>query len=189
MGRIKNIDSARKVYECSKCKKKIEIGSPYIRGEMFRRRPLIRCVSCGIKSWEVETSEFARSVGEIAEEWNNLHGCDDGTPEAIAQSLEEIKDQCEESLENMPDNLRENSETGELLQNRIDCLEAAIDALNEIDTGSISSTAQEEAENEYEDEGFETEAEKSEAIEETAQELFEQYLSEEIEDALSNIEY
>ena len=43
-------------------------------------------------------------------------------------------DECEESLENMPESLRETSASGETLQERIDALGEWIDELDGIDT-------------------------------------------------------
>lgn len=60
-------------------------------------------------------------------------------PEALEEFIEELKndleilrDETQESLDNMPENLQ-SSPTGELLQERIDCLENAISELEDID--------------------------------------------------------
>ena len=47
--------------------------------------------------------------------------------------LETLQDECQESLDNMPDSLRDSSPTGELLQERLNALEEWIDALGNID--------------------------------------------------------
>jgi len=47
--------------------------------------------------------------------------------------LEELKDKCEESLDNMPEHLQDSSSTGELLQERIDNLEDWMSNLESVD--------------------------------------------------------
>jgi vacuolar-type H+-ATPase subunit I/STV1 len=62
--------------------------------------------------------------------------CDDSLIDDIDElktQIEELQSECEQSLENMPENLQE-AETGQLLQERIDACEAAISELENIDT-------------------------------------------------------
>lgn len=51
----------------------------------------------------------------------------------LTERIQELADQCQESLDNMPDHLQESSETGMLLQERIDALEAWISDLEGVD--------------------------------------------------------
>lgn len=126
MGRVKYIKSCRKGQKCSKCHAVIPVGGAYYKGELYRARPIVRCVGCGLKSYEVTTSEYVRAVGRLVEDWSENYMISDGTTEEIANALEEIKDVCEESLENMPEQLQDGSDAGQLLQERIDELESAI---------------------------------------------------------------
>lgn len=52
--------------------------------------------------------------------------------EAVAQELRDLAQECQDSLDNMPEGLQQGS-TGEMLQERIDALEAAADEFDEID--------------------------------------------------------
>lgn len=53
--------------------------------------------------------------------------------EDIKSELEDLLSQCEESLDNMPEHLRETSSSGEVLQERVDALEQAINDFDCID--------------------------------------------------------
>jgi DNA-directed RNA polymerase subunit RPC12/RpoP len=132
MAKVERV-TARKDYTCSKCGKAIHKGVLYYRGNVFRqRKPIIACTDCGIRPYELSTSDYVRSVGAIVEDWQENYPAEDGAWDSIAEELQGIKDGCEESLEAMPENLQAGS-TGELLQERIDTLEEAIDALGEYD--------------------------------------------------------
>lgn len=194
---------ARKEKTCSKCHKTIEVGQEYLCGTPYKRPTVYRCVSCGLKSWELSGSEYIKGIANIVENWETDYPIDvDGNEDFIsniADDLESIKDDCEGALDNMPDNLRESSETGELLQNRIDQLEEAIDALNGIDYSSMEEDAKSEAESSVDEpdrDDYETGEEYNEAkelydeeFEESWKNTLEENLREAIEDALSGLEY
>lgn len=125
--------TARKDYTCSKCGKTISKGVLYLRGNVFRRKtPIIACTDCGLKSYELSTSDYVRGMGAIVEDWEENYPIEDGVWDALAEELQGIKDSCEESLSNMPEGLQE-GETGLLLQERIEALEEVIEALGEGD--------------------------------------------------------
>ena len=115
-----------------------------MRGSVFRqRKPIIRCPDCGLKPYELSTSDYVRQIGAIVEDWVENYVTDagdyDGLGEAIANDLQEIMDSCEESLENMPEGLQE-GDVGSLLQERIDALEEAISQLTDyFDMGEFIS--------------------------------------------------
>jgi len=54
--------------------------------------------------------------------------------QVLYDELEQMKQECEDSLENMPEGLRETSSSGELLQERIDALDEWLDELDGVDT-------------------------------------------------------
>lgn len=56
--------------------------------------------------------------------------------------LEQLRDQCQTSLDNMPESLQ-SGPTGELLQERIDCLDSAIDEISSIDLDYEEPTLEE----------------------------------------------
>lgn len=53
--------------------------------------------------------------------------------ENAISDLEALRDECQEKLDAMPDNLRDTSSSGELLQSRVDELDTLIDELNGLD--------------------------------------------------------
>lgn len=76
----------------------------------------------------------------------------------VVNALEELRDQCEESRSNMPDALQE-SDTGNMLQERYDALDSAINEFQDIDLseptdGDLEIEEVEREENES-DEDFE----------------------------------
>ena len=132
MAKIKRIEKARKAHTCSKCRKEIKIGDPYLTATPYNRAPIIRCVECGLRSWETSGSEYVQSMGELVEDWQENYGIDENTVDSIKDALEEIKDGCQDSLDNMPEQLQY-SPTGEMLQERIDTIDGVISELDSID--------------------------------------------------------
>lgn len=195
MGRVKYIKSSRKEHNCSKCGKVIVVGQPYYRGTLNFRPDIVRCDACKLQSWEVTTSEYVLSVGEIVYNWRDNYDVNEETPTDIAESLQEILDECQEKLDNMPESLQY-SPTGEMLQERVDNLQEAIDALEQIDIDDLKSeivvSVMSEQVN-YDDECIydydeELEAGQENGISEQLAEDLNCRISEEIEDALSSIE-
>ena len=86
------------------------------------------------KPSQLTQSSFLSAVYGIQERIAEL-SADDGLADArdeIVGELEELRDQAEESRENMPESLQE-SATGELLQARYDAMQEAIDELEGIE--------------------------------------------------------
>lgn len=189
MGKVVSIKKARKEHKCSKCGAVIKVGQPYKKGVINFHPDIIRCVECGLKSYEVTTSEYRKEVGAICEDWYGIHGCDENTVDNIVETLRDLLSQCEDNLENMPESLRESSSTGETLQSRIDNLEEVIDELEQISSYDLIREAEESATDEIGEDGFDTEVEREEAIDNLTQELFEESLSSAIEEAISSLEY
>ena len=189
MGKVVSIKKARKEHKCSKCGAVIKVGQPYKKGVINFHPDIIRCVECGLKSYEVTTSEYRKEVGAICEDWYGIHGCDENTVDNIVETLRDLLSQCEDNLENMPESLRESSSTGETLQSRIDNLEEVIDELEQISSDDLRREAEESATDEIGEDVFDTEVEREEAIDNLTQELFEESLSSAIEEAISSLEY
>lgn len=129
MGSVKFIKSCRKEQKCRKCGTVIPVGGSYYKGELRFSPPIVRCTKCGLKGYEVTTSEYVLNVGRIVEDWQEDFPVVDGVWEEIASNLEDIKSDCEERLDNIPEQLRD-ADAGTLLQERIDELDGAIDELN-----------------------------------------------------------
>ena len=140
MATITKVKKSRKEFKCSKCGKIIPVGSSYIRGSMNFSHDVIRCTDCGLKQYELTTSDYISRVGEIVEDWRDVYGVD---PEGIAEALREIQSDCEERLENMPEGLQE-GDTGQLIQDRIDCLDEAANELDYIDINDMRTEATED---------------------------------------------
>jgi hypothetical protein len=82
---------------------------------------------------QLTQSSFLGSLYDLEDNWSLDREDPQGSIEDLKSQVEDLKSQCEESLENMPDNLRENSESGNLLQERIDQCDEWIGNLEGID--------------------------------------------------------
>lgn len=133
---ITRIGKSRKAYVCQKCNKDIPVGQPYLRGKRNFAKDIIRCTSCGLKLYELSSSDYIQTVGRIKECWQEDYGTGDGSWESISEALEELRDELQERLDNIPESLQE-CNVGEQLQERIDGLEYAIDDLGQLDYSSF----------------------------------------------------
>lgn len=134
MPKVKFI-KARKEYTCGKCGKKITTGEKYYRGSRnFCKHDTIRCSSCGLKAYELSTSEYTQRTGYLMDKWiEEYKDSPDILDDTIAE-LEDLKSSREENLENIPENLRETSSSGEILQEQIDNIDNALSDLEALDT-------------------------------------------------------
>jgi len=195
VARIERINKARKEQKCSKCGEVVAVGMPYLKATPYRRRPIIRCTKCGLKSYETSGSEYVKNVGAIVEDWRDDYGLNENTADEIATALEEIRDQQQDSLDIMPENLQY-GDTGTMLQERIDSLDATIDGLNNISWEDCENEAEGEVESEMgeydpdaEEKEWESEEEYQEEFDEKKSELTEEKYGDAIDEALSNLEY
>lgn len=168
-----------------------ELDTPY------KRAPIIRCSSCGLKSYETSSSEYIREVGALVEDWEDNFDCDESGISEIIAVLEGLKDQCQESYDNIPEQLQEGS-TGELLQNRIDNLGDVISELEGISYEECRDDAGSELAGDFPEEydpdderceEFDDEEQWKAAYEERMDEETERAFSDKISDALSQLEY
>lgn len=127
MGKIKEIQKSRKECKCGKCGNIIPVGSKYLRGILNFHPDIIRCTSCGLKYWEVTTSDYIQRVAPILNEWQEQGY----SYEDILTEFTELRDELQERLDNMPESLQY-SESGQTLQERIDGLDEACNQLGEI---------------------------------------------------------
>lgn len=177
MAKIENL-VARKEYKCSKCGKVIKKGDQYWKGIPFRRSPIIRCLKCGIYRWECSSSDYVQSVGRVCDCWQKDYELGESTAQEIAEELTNILDECQDRLDNMPEGLQE-GDTGQLLQERIDQLGDVINELEDIDYDTIKEG--ELGDLDYDSLTDEAKEEMDEAIKSS--------LREEIESALSGLDY
>lgn len=191
MAKIMKVEKSRKEHTCSKCRKVIEKGMPYLKGVINFSPDIVRCTTCGLKQWEVTTSEYQKEVGEIAFNWKNNYSIDESSIEEIKVDLESIRDNEQDKLDNLPENLQ-SSPNAELIQERIDCLDATIDELDSIDPDSLKSdVVSEQVEDEYLSElEYDVIMEKDDVdddLKETMQSDYESKLEEAIDEALQNL--
>lgn len=132
MGKIKEIQKSRKECKCGKCGNIIPVGSKYLRGILNFHPDIIRCTSCGLKYWEVTTSDYIQRVAPILNEWQEQGY----SYEDILTEFTELRDELQDRLDNMPESLQD-SETGQTLQDRIDGLEEACNQLEQISKEDI----------------------------------------------------
>lgn len=136
MAKAKLIKKSRKSWICSNCRKTIPIGSSYYKGEIPFNPTIIRCTDCGLQDWEVTSSEYQKSVGEIVHLWQETYGVTESSPEDVSAALQDIQDTCADNLDSIPENLQE-SDVATLLQERMDSLDSAIDLLDAIDIDDL----------------------------------------------------
>ena len=129
---ITRVKKSRKEYRCSKCGEIIPVGSAYIRGDLNFSKPIIRCTKCGLKGYEVTTSEYVRSVGPIVEDWRDSYLPNEEGRDSIVDELGNIRDELQDHFDNMPEGLQY-GDTGQLLEERISYLDDAISELENID--------------------------------------------------------
>lgn len=105
--------------------------------------------------------------------------------EDIKSQLEWIRDECQESLDNMPESLQY-APTGELLQSRVDAMDAGVDEIDNVDTDFDESLL----ESDDEDEEPSSESDSPFLSEEVEQQIILRFeeITEELQEALNNIE-
>lgn len=140
MGKVQVITKSRKEYKCSKCGKVIPAGSRYYKGEINFGPTIIRCTECGLEHWEVTTSDYQLRAGEIVYRWRENYDTSEDGIASIVSDLEELRDELQDRLDNMPEGLQE-GDIGQLLQERIDALDSAISDLESIDIDTIQEDA------------------------------------------------
>lgn len=141
MAKVQVIKKSRKEYKCSKCGEVIPIGSRYYKGEINFGPTIIRCSDCGLKSYEVTTSDWVMNVGQLLDTWSSEYTiCEDGVNDIIS-AIEEIRDEQQDRLDQMPEQLQESSAAGELLSERIDACENAISDLESIDYEDLKNSS------------------------------------------------
>jgi hypothetical protein len=86
------------------------------------------------KPSQLTQSQYLKAIYELQEEnWvgRDFDGIEDRRND-VMQRIQEILDEQQEKLDNMPDGLQQ-GDTGQLIQERIDCLQSAIDDLEGIE--------------------------------------------------------
>jgi archaellum component FlaC len=131
MPKVNHVKAARKDYPAHGIKK----GDEYwwwqgaYKPKQFSKTPP--------KPSQVVGSEYLKTIYGMQEglsesEWKE-EGDVESNVEDYKMQLEELKSECEEKLENMPEHLRDSSDAGNTLQERIDSLDSAISDLESIE--------------------------------------------------------
>lgn len=136
MPRVNNVNACRiSPGKCSKCGTLIEKGQPYRWWKFMRGGKFIRCNSakCLPRPSDLTRSDFWKAIYSIQEEelFTNSEEFESDRDTAVSD-LQNIRDETQEKLDNMPQGLQE-GDTGQLLQERIDALESAIETLEGTD--------------------------------------------------------
>lgn len=134
---------------CEKCGVAIKKGDPYRYWEFRFGGRHVRCMKpeCDPKPSDLTNSPFLSTLASIQEttfDADNLEDLESARDDVKGQ-LEELRDETQGSLDNMPEGLQQ-GDTGQLLQERIDALEEAI---NELDNMDFSSDVEEREEATY----------------------------------------
>jgi len=114
---------------------------------------------------QLTQSEFLQQVYDIEDSIDDMEVCmevlfgDSNEVEQemetriqhIVDEIEQLRDECQEKLDNMPEQLQETSDAGILLQERIDALDNWIDEIESIDTSIDENLSEEELEERVEE--------------------------------------
>jgi len=90
------------------------------------------------KPWQLTQSPFLQELYMLEDWLANLNELDEDCRGELVDKLREMQEECENSLYNMPDHLQETSESGQLLQERINYLDEWASAVENIDLESTS---------------------------------------------------
>lgn len=110
----------------------IERGSSYWWWK-FPYRPKMKSLTYP-KPAQLTTSSFLQTLYAIEEAVATTDFVDWEDVQNIIDQIEDLRQECEDSLDNMPDHLRDTSESGEMLQERIDSLEGWANELLSIES-------------------------------------------------------
>ena len=149
---------ARKEYVCTKCGKAIEKKETYKKLVAMYSKPRLACSNCNFKRSETTSSDYLSQVWDLQDEANVTN---EEEAHDVKCVLESIKDEQQEKLDNIPEQLKE-AEAGSTLQERIDNLETAI---NDIESVGWSNEV------DIDREDFDSDEEYESAVEEQKQEL------------------
>lgn len=189
MGKVVYVKKARKEHKCSLCGRTIAVGESYRKGILNFHPDIYRCIKCGLKPYEVTSSEYCKRVGRICEEWSKNFGVDRKSIEQIIGALEELFEDCQSKFENMPENLKYNSQSGEILDSRIGQLSSAMCDLDLIDCDAIWQVSEDQSMEELDRNDFDSDDDYEEELCTRKQEYYEEVVSSEIDAALEILEY
>ena len=125
MARLHHVHKARKDYPTEGIKKGQEYWWTKRRfrsKQRFAKKP---------RRSQLTGSDYLATIYDIQDGLSVTPAVEDA--ESITDELEELLETCESSLDNMPEQLKDTSYSGELLTERIDSLTSAIEQLQNVD--------------------------------------------------------
>lgn len=137
---------ARKEYTCSKCGRTINKGEEYYKIEAMYSKTKYRCLDCKPERSELTESEYYKWLWDLQDHLEERYdlSTEEGKNE-LYNELENVRDELQDKLDNMPEQLQY-APTGEMLQERIDAID---DAMNELDNADYPDREDCEDEDDY----------------------------------------
>lgn len=130
MARVNHVAKARKAQgPCSKCSIPINPGDPYLWWEFRHGGRHVRCTNCPPRASELTQSAFLAMIYDAQDFQASI--TDHEQIQDLVDMVSEARDQAQESLDNMPEGLRE-GDTGTLLQERVEACEQWISELGDL---------------------------------------------------------
>lgn len=124
--------TARKEYVCQRCKRTINKGESYYKIIQQFRPERIRCNDCRPERSELTSSEYLSRLWNLQDHIDNYDLRSEEGKDDLYSELESQRDDLQERLDNMPEQLQY-APTGEMLQERIDAIQSAIDDIDSVE--------------------------------------------------------
>lgn len=137
---------AAKPYICSKCGKEIKSGEEYIRISGFHAWTQIRCTKCGYTRSDLTTSDYLKWLYDLQDNTSEMFEESEELANDIASELESKRDELQDSYDNIPESLQQGA-VAEIIQERIDNLDSAIDDLYSLDYPDMSDFDEDSTDN------------------------------------------
>lgn len=137
---------ASRPYTCSKCGKEISKGDEYYRLSGFRVPTKIRCCSCGYTRADLTTSEYLKWLYDLQDNFTDIFEESEELANDIASELEDKRDELQDSYDNIPESLQQGA-VAEIIQERIDSLDSAIDDLYSLDYPDMNDFDEDDTDN------------------------------------------
>lgn len=143
MPKVIRVAAARKdAGNCSACGAPIKAGDPYVWFQFRFQAKTVQCAKpqCAPKPADLTRSEYQRAIYALHENAFDGSTLDDliTQREGAVSALEELRDETQEKLDNMPEGLQQ-GDTGQLLQERIDALESALADLENVEMEELEA--------------------------------------------------
>lgn len=154
---------------CKNCGVKINTGEKYYfyfkrYSKRSRGAKVVHCASHYPRPSDLTSSKMGEVYDAQQDASRALSGCEDAESMSailadIISVAESVKEQYEESLENMPEQLRESSDSGQQIQEKIDALDNYIQELEDKQSECDSWQADDPLDGETEEESHERQIE------------------------------